>query len=404
MIIFITEQPFSFNLNGAAALSSSHLRLLAKKFPQRQIKVIFLNENTVFWKENPDFKCSNITLSEIEIPNTLLRFAPLNFKSIKLLFSPEIKKLIKNLFTIDSKTRNGLLELDQILKKESSSSIIWCEHIMPVLYLFLLLPEKEILEKVLYSHHDFFYKILQTKKLAQSPRHQIRNFIIKKLELLVFKKIPYFVSGSKFEMNEIKKLAPRAESVQFLPCFYPLITGRDTKNIPSFTKIYHLGTVEAAANKIGLQFFFKKVFPMIEGLPFRLEFLGNVKDYITHEFPQYKDHPKITYHGFVKNLNEKIENGMIHIIPYSGMTGTRTRIAAITRFNPALLAFQNAQDSYPVLVSNENCILAKSDEDFVTQLKNLILDDHLRRKISVNIASDMEIFENRLMDEIIIKD
>jgi hypothetical protein len=67
MIIFITEQPYTYNLNGAAALSSSHLRFLVKKFPESLIQVVFLNENQNFWKENPDFDQSKIRIKTIQI-------------------------------------------------------------------------------------------------------------------------------------------------------------------------------------------------------------------------------------------------------------------------------------------------------------------------------------------------
>jgi hypothetical protein len=176
-----------------------------------------------------------------------------------------------------------------------------------------------------------------------------------------------------------------------------------SKKTENKIKIYHVGTASATANKIGLQFFFKKVFPVIEHLSFALEFIGNVKEYILTEFPYLKDHPKITYHGYVENLDEIIENGMIHIIPYSGKTGTRTRIAGITRFNPCLLAFETAQDSYPFLSSGKNAILVKDDNDFSIQLANLISDNSLRSKISQNIATDMNKFEIKLINEITLE-
>lgn len=392
MILFITEQPYTFNLSGAAALSSSHLRFLVKKFLGSPIQVVFLNENQDFWKEKPDFDQTNILINPIQVSE--IKFKALSFMSLGLFFPKNIDKLIRGFFKFEDKLEKKLGDFKDLVLKTQSAQFIWCEHLTPVLYLFHKLPEKYFLDKLIYSHHDFLFKILRLR--AHSPRQIIRSQLVKRLEIAVIKKTKYFVSGSQSELNQIRLFAPQANQVEFIPCFYPPLKKSELKPPTSGVKIYHIGTAAATANRIGLRFFFQKVFPVIEDLPFTLEFLGNVKDYILNEFPHLKNHPKIIFHGFVLNLEEKIEEGMIHIIPYSGMTGTRTRVAGIARFSPCMIGFPTIQDSYPFLISGKNVILANDEDKFTLQLKELILDNVLRLQISQNISKDMFEFENSL--------
>jgi len=393
MIIFITEQPYSFNLNGAAALSSSHLRFLVKKYPHKEIQIVFLNESANFWKEKPDFDQAKIFLVPIAIPET--RFSSLSLKSLPLFFTRKITKLIRGIYKFDETSHQGLSTLTDFLSDKTQVEFIWCEHLMPVLYLFLISSEKHWAKKIIYSHHDFLFKILDIR--ASSPKHWLRSLLVKKLEATVLKKISSFVSGSQSELNEINAAAPAAHQAQFLPCFYPSLSPGSLKPSGSMVKIYHLGTAGATANRIGLEFFFKKVFPRIEHLPFILEFFGNVKDYVLQQFPSLEGHPKIVFHGFVLDLEGKIEAGMIHIIPYAGMTGTRTRIAGLARFKPCLLGFKNMQDSYPFLSSGVNAMVAEGEEGFIKNIETLILDKTLRQKISDNITEEIINYENNLI-------
>ena len=395
MIIFITEHPYSFNFNGAAALSSSHLRFLAKKFPNQTIQIVFLNENTDFWKENPDFDQKRFSLVPIAIPEA--RFSSLSLRSLRLFFTGKIDRLIKGIYKFDESTEQGILTLANFLKEKAEVEFIWCEHLMPVLYLSLVTREESWVKKVIYSHHDFLYKILGIR--AHSPQHWLRSLLVKKLETNLLKKIPFFISGSQSELNQISDVTLPGHQAKFLPCFYPPLKPDSLKPAGSIVKIYHLGTAGATANRIGLQFFFKKVFPAIEHLPFVLEFFGNVKDYILQQFPTLEGHPKIVFHGFVLDLEGKIETGMIHIIPYAGMTGTRTRIAGLARFKPCLLGFKNMQDSYPFLSSGVNAMIAEDGATFIKNIETLILDSTLRQKISDNITSEILNYENKLVEE-----
>jgi len=400
MILFITEHPYTYNLNGAAAFSSSHLRHLAQKFPGEAIHVVFLNKSREFWSERPDFPAESISLTPIHLPEA--RYGSLGPRSLRLLFTDKTAVLAKGLFALGREYQDGLAQLADLLAREKDARAIWCEHLMPVLYASMALPEETFREKVIYSHHDFAFKILRIR--ATALRHRLRSFLVRRLEMSVFRELRHFVSGSQSEARQIERLAPLADRVEFLPCFYPSLGPGELKPAGAGVKLYHLGTAGATANKVGIRFFFEKVFPAIEHLPFTMEFFGNIKDHILQEFPHLKDHPKLVFHGFVLDLGGKIEEGMIHVIPYSGMTGTRTRVAGLARFKPSLLGFKTIQDSYPFLANGENAMIAEDDEDFVAKLRELISDASLRRRISHGILQDMIRFEAKAVAEMKVAD
>jgi hypothetical protein len=275
-----------------------------------------------------------------------------------------------------------------------NSVTIWCEHFYPLLYLSGFFSEKDSNLKIIFSHHDFLFKLLL--KRATKIKQVIRALFLRNIEKQVLKMNLTVCSGSVKELGEIGKISSRTDNLIFLPAIYPPLEKFRKVNSQRIVRIYHLGTSKATANRIGLIFFFKEVFPQIAPLDFQLEFFGDVQDFVLSRFPELKNHPKIIFHGFVQNLEESMEEGMIHIIPYAGFTGTRTRISNLIRFKPCLLGFPNMQDSYPFLENGKNALIAEGNREFISLLKKLITDEDLRNKISSGVERDLVVFSEGL--------
>jgi|GEM_PF-6092089 len=397
-ILFFTEYYYSFNKNGATSFSSSHLRYLRLKYPSDEIEVIYLGAETDFWKEQPDFANQNISVTKIPVANT--EHAVLSIRILGIAFGTrKISTLIDSLFALSLSNQDLIL-----IKNKISSTMgiryIWCEHLTPLLYLNLLSLKEELTTKIVYSHHDFLYKILLKRR--GWFKDIVRSFFIKRLELSLFKGLRYFVSGSASEIEFAKINLSKQAHCQLLPCIYPAIQQKNRGLIPSLSdkvKIYHLGTVSATANRIGLVSFMKNVFPKIEHLDFTLEFIGNVKDFFLAEFPEYIEHPKIRLHGFVENLDELIEEQMIHIIPYQGFTGTRTRIGNLIQYKPCLVGYTNMTDSYPILSNNENALVANDLIEFIELLKEGVKRKELRQRLSLQVELDFGVYEQGLLSK-----
>ena len=93
------------------------------------------------------------------------------------------------------------------------------------------------------------------------------------------------------------------------------------------------------------------------------------------------------------DLSQQMKPGMIHILPYAGFTGTRTRIPALTRFSPCLVGFENMKDSYPFLTTGKNAMVARDEKEFIEILLKLLTDESLTNNISGYVAAAMIQFE-----------
>jgi glycosyltransferase involved in cell wall biosynthesis len=389
MIVFITEQPYSFNLNGAASLSSSHLRMLRFRFPDEQLQVVLLSETKQFWAEEPDFPKDMVSVSTVSMP--YITYRPLSLSAFFLAyFQSDYKKLIRSVFLIDSSRIEALSRLNTALSGMEKPSFIWCEHLMPLLYLHLLPDFRAEQVNLIYSHHDFLYKVMLVRK--KSLKNYLRAALLKKIEHRALNTVRTSLSGSLSEVREIQKHLPENRKAGFLPCFFPPQTFGEISADHQLS-IYHLGTSAATANRKGLEFFFQKVYPALQDLPVNIELFGEVRNYILSRFPGIDKNPRLIFHEFVPDLSQQMKPGMIHILPYAGFTGTRTRIPALTRFSPCLVGFENMKDSYPFLTTGENAMVARDEKEFTEFLLKLLSDQSLRNTISGNVAADMKKFE-----------
>lgn len=394
MIFFLTESPYSFNSTGAAALSSSHLRMISSLGLFQDITVVYINKGDEFWIEKPD----GIMQSNILVKNIYIKeygsFKKMNFRFVfrQLLKWNDLENL--SLMTYDYKSCGQLLSQLQETIQTKKPTYLWAEHLEPLLLLKQLDTGKS---KIIYSHHDFLFKLLKIRRGILKDR--IRSIFMKRLELLSIRYIDFFVSGSLAEIKFTKRIMQNSCQV-FSPCIYPErnsvkgFSSIDNKTV----RIVHFGTIAATANKLGLDNLFKNILPAINHLDFELHFVGNVKEYILKIFSEQLGQLKIFFHGFVENLDDFFQPFDIHIIPYKGVSGTRTRVGSIIRYRPCIVGYENLLDSYPFLVNKKNSLIAKTDQEIINLLKLAICDKNLRTNIANIVQVEMENFEQKLKE------
>lgn len=395
--VFFTEHPYSFNTAGAAALSSSHLRMISSLGLFEKITIIYINKNSEFWKESPDNAMqSEMILRNICLNNPIL-FRKMDIEGLfKQLFkSKNLERLSKLIYNYSENYQ--LFRLLQEIIIEESPTYIWAEHLQPILLLRQIDTGNS---KIIYSHHDYLFKILTIKRKLFKDR--IRSFFMKKLETLVIKNIDFFVSGSMAEIDSAKKVMHNSSQL-FCPCIYPSsgCVRIDEVMIKNPVRIIHFGTIAATANKLGLNNLFKNILPSINHLDFELHFVGNVEAYIVKHFTSEIQNPKIFFHGFVENLSGFFRPYDIHIIPYKGLTGTRTRVGLISNYHPCIVGYTNLLDNYPFLETNKNSLIASSDEEFIALLIFAIKNKEIRTSIGNMLDSGMENFELKLKNDLL---
>lgn len=392
-IVFVTEYPYSFNSNGAAAFSSSHLRTLIKLDLFEKITVVYIGAGNIYWEDEGEFR----KLPEVKI---IHRDSPVQFKRTTLA-KALLNRVKRNDFDHLVSTAfdySGSLHIQDMMQQiidDEKPDYLWAEHLQPLLLLNRL---KATGIKIIYSHHDFLFKILRIKRGLIKDR--VRSFHIRQVELLLLKKIQLFVSGSLTEINYAKKWMNNNQQF-FCPCIYPEPAVK--KNVGSrgtIPRIIHFGTIAATANKIGIHHLFTTILPALRKQSFELHFVGNVQEYILKNFAEELKYHQVVFHGFVEDPSSCFQPYDIHIIPYKGYSGTRTRVGSISRFKPCIAGYENLLDNYPFLKNKRNALIAASDDEMIALLKDAIDNNDIRIQTGDCILNDLAEFDSKLSSEI----
>jgi hypothetical protein len=239
-VLFVCDNaPLSSNFKGSASLKLSHLRLLLACLPGSAFTLLVLD----FW---PDTTFSIDELSDAE-KTAITNIIHLDVNSQKnssaqrrfALISSGIKKMG---FFYDVISNSNKESVENIIQR-IHPDLIWTEHIIE--NSLLLLTGTKV--PVIYSHHDFVWKINTLKNKFQPPnlRRLVLSRLLRHAEKQVIENNTFIVSGSLSEIKQIKKINPAVQSA-YLPTTYEPLT------LPSLTanfkpRIVHLGTMHATA-------------------------------------------------------------------------------------------------------------------------------------------------------------
>lgn len=246
--------------------------------------------------------------------------------------------------------------------------LIWSEHLIEN---FLAL-QAGVDAPVVYSHHDFLWKI---RAIRQGPTW--RNQLFRQAEINLIKKNKHIVSGSVSELEEIKQVNPMVYTA-YLPPHYPSVSVNYSiaNEKPG---IVHLGGLSITANRMGLKRFMEAAWPTItqKHAP-ELCIIGRA-DNVPEEVKALLDKYGIKPIGFVDDLSSVLKPYDIHVIPYEGDTGVRTRLPQVLNYNQVLVSTKNACKGIIGLVHLENCVLADNVEEmspYIIRILDGQLDYH----------------------------
>ncbi len=380
-ILFITESPFSFDLNGASSFSSGHLVSLLYAFPKSEILLLHLTSNEPVMRNQLETFIGEAGFQghmNIEtIPVSKLTFNILSLRSLLKFpftsFSDKSKILFAN---ID----DGLVNRIHKIMSDFNPDLIWAEHILPA----LLAVRQKSTTPVLYSHHDFIYRILKERNKF-SIRNFLRGFMLQHFEKTLLKKVRFFVNGSEQERKIALEIHTGLKSFSF-PAIYPIVKEKVYTNSRNLLKnrLLHIGTSSATANRIGLINFFKHVYPVLKQEIQNLEcyFIGDQTAVTNEIFGSVANDPQIKIIGHVNDLTSVTEPYDIHILPYDRGTGTRTRLLNAIRLHGAVVVFEKTGNETPGLESGVDILVADNYNDFTNHIIRLFRDSEYRIHIS----------------------
>lgn len=260
---------------------------------------------------------------------------------------------------LSSKYQNLFLKLICYLKLVYKYEIFWVEHFY-ALPSYKLTP-KFIFKKIIYSQHDFLYKIKGLKD------NKSKNKLYEE-ETTTITKCKAVIGGNKLEIdfcNEILKT-----KAYYLPISIEKIF---ISNFDNSKRVVHLGSFNTTASKLGFEHFYKTILPFVSN-EINVELIGqgtcevsslNVKGF-----------------GFVEKLSNYLKKGTISIIPWKYDTGQRTRVFESLSYGCVIVSYSVLGKIIPELINNVNCILVETEMEFAQAINNLVLDNERRNKIS----------------------
>lgn len=257
---------------------------------------------------------------------------------------------------------------------DTQPSIVWIEHYMPM----QLAARLEIAAPMVYSHHDWNWRIKSHRHSSRGLGAAIRTFFAKRAEQALLHKADAIASGSITELDELRQMG-FAKTV-YLPTTYNQVSSDLDVPVPQRARIVHLGGMNTTANRLGLQRFMQIVWPALcDQLPTPPELwvIGSLDGTPPPLLASLKAAGAVMT-GFVRDLSDTLRPFDIQIIPWEHNTGTRTRIPLALNYAQVVVAHREGAACAPELVHAVNSLIV----DNLSQMPQAILsilDDPTRR-------------------------
>lgn len=365
-IAFICDNlPLTDNLNGAAALNYSHLRVLLGAVPGTPVHLVVLNHYAGF-----RFEAAKVTaeFGEAAITVTLIDFGGNSHrKGSKAHLLGRGTRPLRYFYPF--LTDGKIKELGEVLRA-IGPDLIWTEHLVANLAVMALTPKVP----VVYGHHDFLWKIARLRNAGKSLKKRLLNHLFRRAELQLVRANLFVAGGSQTELAEIRRVQPAAVTA-FLPAAYASVPGAPPQVSPAAgIRVVHLGTLTATANRIGLERFLRVCWPSLQKQFPKLECLvvGDLGPALPAGLARLLQQPQVQALGYVADLSEALRPYDIFVVPYEFDTGTRTRIPVALNYRQVLVSTRRGSAGMNGLVSGKNCILADSLEEMVEAIARLV--------------------------------
>lgn len=363
-ILFVCEDmSLSSNHTGASALTFSHLCLLAQCVPQAKFVILKLNYRDKEEKPADDLNINPLLASAQVIRLDLITNRRSSASRKKQIWRKGEGKLE---YFYDYLNESSLLKIKKVLQ-EVQPDLIWAEHLISN-YLVLQLAGSI---PVVYSHHDFTWKINALRRKKGDWKRWILVRLMKNAEERLLGRVRHLVSGSGSELQQLVCKNPALHAGYF-PTTYPSVN--PVLSPAPKPNIVHLGTLLATANRIGLERFLQVCWPELAASDahLTLSVIGKLEGEGNAGLQALLDQPRIRCLGFVADLTSVLRPYDIHVIPYEYDTGTRTRLPVALNYNQLLIAHKNACRGIEGLKHGENCLLAESLEEMTELIREVL--------------------------------
>jgi hypothetical protein len=264
-----------------------------------------------------------------------------------------------NIKYFPSKYRNIILKYISFLWLCFKYDFLWVEHFYS-LPSFKLTP-KFVFNKIIYSQHDFLFKIKALKDNTNKEKLYLE-------EKNTIEKCKLMIAGNQLEVDY-------AINIFNIKSYY-LPISIDTTTFTELNldnEIIHLGSLSTTASKIGLEHFLNDILPLFKK-KIQVTLIGHGTEIINKH--------NIKGLGFVDNLSKYLKTGSICIIPWRYDSGQRTRVFEALAHGCIIVSYKILGKIIPELSHDENCILVDTETDFANAIENLIINKDLKKKLT----------------------
>jgi len=150
--------------------------------------------------------------------------------------------------------------------------------------------------------------------------------------------------------------------------------------------IGNVGKLDGTANRYGLEIIVKYLAPLLKkillGIEYEIHILGSGK--LLDELACYVDSKEIKLRGFVDDIDKEIIDSDIFLCVNNGSDYKvgHTRYLHAWSLKACVVAHADARLSMPELINNKNCFLGKNILSIAKIIKQILLDENIRMKVS----------------------
>jgi glycosyltransferase involved in cell wall biosynthesis len=192
------------------------------------------------------------------------------------------------------------------------------------------------------------------------------------------------VSASTSEADQIRELGVRY--VGYFPTLYETVKLPDVDPPLPAPRVVHLGSMQATANRIGLERFFEIVWPIISqkmANPLELWVVGSLNG-ASKQLIKNLEQNKVICTGYVPDLTTVLRPYDIHIIPWEYDTGTRTRIPLVLNYAQTLVSTRAGAACISELQHGKNCLLVNNLNHMTDAIIKIGKNPSERRRLAIN--------------------
>lgn len=200
-------------------------------------------------------------------------------------------------------------------------------------------------------------------------------------ELKIYRDADLIFTPSERERDALRAL-PGMPQVESLPNsidsdYFSLRTEE-----PDSNEITFVGSTHVDANRDGVNFFVRKILPLIEQrVPdVRLSIVGGDPP---AEIRAYGEQPNITVTGFVSDVRTYMARARVMVVPLRSGGGTRLKILESLSFGLPTVSTTIGAEGIDV-VNERDILLADDPHGFADAVVRLLSDTSLRRHLSTN--------------------